>query len=917
MSRNIRFVLAAVLASLALSNPASAEWVQQFSLAGDGNQAFGIDAWDDTSAVACGKANSGSGDQASVWFTANGGKTWTGGQLGGQFSFVFKVAFADAKTVYGVGLGMHKSKDGGQSFSALTVPGVGGFDTLLDIFAVNSNYIYTIKGSQIIYTGNAGLNWSKTDTQVTQELQSLFFLDAMNGWVVGGAQDEITETDPESGQENVIGYDIKSEGIVMRTEDGARNWTPVTINSPDIIRTINMIDQNIGLATAGKNGNEYFIKRTVDGGKTWQDIQLPAPASGTWQFLTKAIMLTPIHAIAAGSTGVKDGGVGNKAVVIESFDGGVTWQFTPEAEGKGAYYDITFPCENVGWVAGEWGVIKQFNNGNGCDGGVINPDGNPESGGDVVEQDVWTWGHMFGTFGDEQLISENSAPGDTDAWGGVIPGELDSGSSGCKDVTKTTGCSASQRPSSGALLVVVALFALLFLARRRNAVSVMALLVVLPVVTFACSQEETTQVCEEVAPQPTPDVSEDAGDTVVTPDAFVCQLMPGEKAANFTGTTQRKANVQNRIVFVRKGAEGGSDLYLMGPEGAGQKALTRFMDPTVDVYYPTWSPNRDYVAFVSNYRAVFNEFRYNVFVVAVDGSSCYQLSPGVEQVRAKAAGDTLTLQGSFRFGQGAIAAPVSGGTVAVEGGAVVGTTGSGGEFTLEAPAGKGRLILRGAVNGMNIIATADYDGTAGETIPLTGIVGKAEGSLEVGPLHWVPTGTVGFYFMKDTLVHTYSLQMNTGEVTSVFESDEDTVSAMGLLPSGGQAVVAFRSKPERIGVYDLTDLEETVMEFDWAGQTADSRLAVSPLFFMASLQADKVVLMGADSAGELAAKDVSPANLSGLVQDQFDWSLDATHLVLTVESANGTNLVSLDVNEKKLKVLTTDGKSLMPAWFGR
>lgn len=917
MLRNVGISLAFVLVSSLAAPQANAEWVEQFSLMGDGNQAFGIDAFDDTVAVACGKANQGSGDQASIWYTANGGKAWTGGTLGGQFAFVFRVSYADAETVYGAGLGLHKSKDGGKSFAPITVPGIGGFDTVLDIFAVNTNYVYAIKGNQVIYTGNAGLNWQKTDTQVTQELQGLFFLDALHGWVVGGKQDEITETDPESGQEVTVGYDIKPEGLVLYSEDGARNWTAVTTNSPDIIRSIYMIDTNIGLATAGKNGNEYYIKRTTDGGKSWQDIQLPTPASGTWQFLTKAIMLTPLHAIAAGSTGVKDGGVGNKAVVIESYDGGVTWQFTPEAEGKGAYYDITFPCENVGWVAGEWGVIKQFNNGGGCEGSVVNPDGNPEAGGDVIEQDVWTWGHLFGTFGDDKLINEGSAPGDTDAWGGVVPGDDDLGSDGCKDVTKSTGCTAGSSASAGAVVALFAVFAALFFARRRNG-ALLALLIALPLIATACSQEETVKVCEEVAPQPQVDVSQDLGDDVaVAPPAFQCQLMPGDKAVTFTGTDQRKANLRNRIVFVRQYEEGGSDLFVMGPDGSGQKALTRFEDPNVEVFYPTWSPDRDYVAFISNYRFEYNEFRYNVFVIAADGSQCYQLTPDVESVRAKDATQTLTLQGSFRFGQGAIAAPVKGGTVAVLGGNKLGTTGEGGEFSVSAPAGKGKLVLRGTVNGMNIIATADYEGDAGDTVTLTGIVGKAEGTLEVGPLHWAPTGSMGFYFMKDTLVHTYSVQMNTGAVTPVFESNEDTVSALGILPSGGQAAVAFKSKPHKIGLYDLTDLEETVMEFQWEGQTEASRFAVSPLFFIASLQGDKVVLLGADNAGELTTKDVSPANLTGLVPEQFDWSLDATHLVLTVKGAAGSNLVSLDVNEKKIKVLTTDGKSSMPAWFGR
>lgn len=901
------------------SGTARAEWVEQFTLQGDGNSALGVAAADDLRAVAGGKSNQGQGDSPSVWFTANG-NSWAAGTLGGQFSFILRLSFADASTVYGAGLGLHKSKDGGSSFAAVSVSGVSGFDMVSDVFAVNTNYVYAVTGNKVIYTGNGGLNWATTNTGVGQTFEAVYFLDNLRGWVVGGRQEEITETDPYSGEEVTTGYDVKEEGLVMYTEDGARNWAPLLIGSPDIFHSIFMLDQNIGLATASSNANPYFIKRTVDGGKTWQDINLPTPlgAGAKWVYLTRVLMLSPLHAIAAGSVGVDGGGFGNKAVVIESFDGGITWAYTPEAQGNGAYYDIAFPCENAGWAVGDWARIVKYTNGGGC-AGITNPDGdNPEAGDDVTEADVWTWGHMFGTFGDDKLVSENSAPGDTDAWGGVIPGDDDLGA-GCKETTKSSGCSASETAHPAALILFALSLALLVLARRFRRAPVALMLVALPLALASCGSEDTVVVCEDVqSTTPPADVtSDDAADTTVQPEAFSCQLQPGITAASFTGSTQRKANVRDRIVFVRETEEGGSDLWVMAPDGSSQKALTRFEDPAVQVFYPTWSPNRDFVAFLSNYRYSYNEYRYNVFVIAADGSICYQVSPGVEKVRAKAAGDTVTIQGSFRFGQGAIAAPVAAASVAVEGGSNVVTTGQGGEFQITAPAGSGRLILRGSVNGMSIIGTADYEGSAGDTVTLTGIVGKSEGTQEVGPIHWAPTGTTAFYFMKDTLVHTSSVQMNTGEVTNVFEQDEDAVSALGLMPAGGQAVVAFRSKPTHVGVYDLTDLEETVMEFDWEGQTEDSRIAISPLYFLASLQGDTVQLLGADEAGELATHDVTPANLSGLVPEQFDWSLDATHLVLTIQGASGTNLASLDVNEKKLKVLTTDGKSSMPAWFGR
>jgi hypothetical protein len=92
--------------------------------------------------------------------------------------------------------------------------------------------------------------------------------------------------------------------------------------------------------------------------------------------------------------------------------------------------------------------------------------------------------------------------------------------------------------------------------------------------------------------------------------------------------------------------------------------------------------------------------------------------------------------------------------------------------------------------------------------------------------------------------------------------------------------------------------------------------AVSPLNFIAVVMEGRPWIFGADPAGDLFSRAAGPEALS-VLPDQVDWSPDNTRLVATVDSAGGPNLVIIDANTGSLKTLTVDGRSSMPAWFGR
>ena len=380
----------------------------------------------------------------------------------------------------------------------------------------------------------------------------------------------------------------------------------------------------------------------------------------------------------------------------------------------------------------------------------------------------------------------------------------------------------------------------------------------------------------------------------------------------------RNAADNNFIVFVQKHDEGGSDLFLTAPAGGQAVALTRFGDPDVDVFWPSWSPDRNAVLFFSNYRAKFNKLSHNLFMVALDGSVCYQVTPGIEAARVRSASElTGTVTGKFMYGSGAIASPVPDATVAFAGASAPVTTVAGGDFAIAVPPGDGTLYMRGKMNGMKILGAAQYSVEAGKTVTLEPTIGHVESLSQAGPVFWSSNGATGYAFIHDELDYLMAVDMNTGEATPFLQKEEDSVVAFAPMPHGDLAVVAFKSAPTEYGLYPLSAPEEPAYAFSFEGQTDASFVAVSPLHFLASFDGETLKLLGADKSGALKQIVDTPQNLSGVVSDQFDWSLSGTELVVTMGANGKSNLIKLDVNTGKSVALTTDGRSSMPAWFGR
>jgi photosystem II stability/assembly factor-like uncharacterized protein len=903
----------AILFSQLYSVPADAAWEQQYELFGNGNTVVAIAAGGGKNAVAFGqKSEMGSGKP--LLLVTKDGTNWTESKPPGDFAFMLTLSMPDENYVYGGGLGMYQSSDGGSTWKAITLPGGGGmFTTVERLHAIDPVHVYAVSEANVFYTPNS-LNWESTKATIDDvTLSAVFFASSQLGWVAGGKKEEIIEEDWE-GNEIVVGYDIKPKGIVMQTTDGGKNFLPLVIGANEYFRHITFVNDSIGWAVASSNDNPYYLKKTTDSGTTWIDVQLPSMPDGEWLVLSRIVFTSPLEAWAAGAIGDPEydlDNMSNKAVVIHTGDGGMSWDFDGEAESSGGYMDIDFANPHFGWAVGTFGKIMAFTDGTEW----VPPD---LTGDDIVEQpgddgmgqeDVFSWGTVFGVFSEEDvLIGENSYPGGS---GGGINVGIDDPK--CSTETRHSGCRTGPRSIPGTLPVLLLLLAIIVSLRGRASGIPAAMVLVL--LTAACGQDKEVKICEE------PDLAEKAPLSDITDDglqlgSFSCGPTSASQPIVFGGTEARLNDRNNYIAFVRQHEEGGSDLFLLSSDGQEEIQLTEFNDPKVTVRNPSWSPDRKAIAFGSDFRQEFNDKRLNVFVIALDRSACYQLTPSIAETRFSEDSKTATLTGTFRYGQGAIASPVGNAIVGHPALSETALTGPGGEFSLTVPAGAGTIVMRGEVNGIQVKGLADYSAEAGTLVDLEPTNGSVESLFTINRLHWSNSGAQLFAFVSEKSDSLFAIETTSGEASLYLQLEEDKVVVFAPLPEQDLAVVAMNSDPTLYSVYSLSETPEVIYQFTFDGQTADSLVSVSPMRFLATLQGESLLLFGADSTGALATHEITPDNLSGLIPGQLDWSLTGTHLIATVEAAGKTNLMLIDVNARIAKALTTDGRSSMPAWYG-
>ena len=197
-----------------------------------------------------------------------------------------------------------------------------------------------------------------------------YFLDAQNGWVVGGARLKTTdggETWVDKSPihpgdwwafsvfffNKSIGF-LSGNGKIYKTTNGGNSWYVVhqTLLYGHNIRSFDFIDSLKGWG-AGGYGDGNYLAYTSNGGENWTEISVPT------DYLLKSIDFND------SLTGFA---VGDNGIVIKTTNGGNTWL---QINIGGPYWWFTkvqFISESTGWILGwvgsESAVFRTTDGGN-------------------------------------------------------------------------------------------------------------------------------------------------------------------------------------------------------------------------------------------------------------------------------------------------------------------------------------------------------------------------------------------------------------------------------------------------------------------------------------------------------------------------------------------------------------------------
>ena len=125
-----------------------------------------------------------------------------------------------------------------------------------DDFLIRKNHLYMINDStgfifcesvtndfyQIIKSSDSCYNWQCVLDSVPYEMNDLFFVTGLSGFVVAGS------------------------GSVFRTVDGGDTWIPVSSGTDEDLNSVCFIDESTGHIV----GNNGIFLNTLDGGETWE-----------------------------------------------------------------------------------------------------------------------------------------------------------------------------------------------------------------------------------------------------------------------------------------------------------------------------------------------------------------------------------------------------------------------------------------------------------------------------------------------------------------------------------------------------------------------------------------------------------------------------------------------------------------------
>jgi len=234
----------------------------------------------------------------------------------------------------------------------------GTTNNLFSISFPTNNLVGHICGSEgtILKTVNGGTNWVLKNSGTNFDLYEIHFFDANKGFAVG------------------------TGNTLLLTSNGGESWSRIDLAIADdsyYYRNMWFLDDNIGFITGGRSGNNGVVLRTLNGGITWEELNVnsssavygiyfTSPDTGyfsnfngeisktkdggaTWQKLSSGTSNSLISLYFTNET--TGYACGFEGTILKTTDQGATWDLITNKANE-FYTDIIFLDEFVGFVIG-------------------------------------------------------------------------------------------------------------------------------------------------------------------------------------------------------------------------------------------------------------------------------------------------------------------------------------------------------------------------------------------------------------------------------------------------------------------------------------------------------------------------------------------------------------------------------------
>lgn len=210
----------------------------------------------------------------------------------------------------------------------------------LHFFDPETGFVINSQG-YLSYTEDGGESWKIVHKNEGTFFRCLTFKNRKEGWLgTIGTDDRFL-----SSKDTVAMYE---------TKDGGLSWKPVEFIGPNPkgLCGLQKVTDDFIVGCGRVRGPSYFIK-TTDGGKNWYSYDLNHLAGS----LIATHFFDDSHGFMIGGT--TDDKKNSQSLVLETFDGGMTWDTAYISPQKGEYcWKFSFPTPEIGFISIQRNVRK-------------------------------------------------------------------------------------------------------------------------------------------------------------------------------------------------------------------------------------------------------------------------------------------------------------------------------------------------------------------------------------------------------------------------------------------------------------------------------------------------------------------------------------------------------------------------------